>query len=197
LANLEDPRTILDFGAGAGRVTRWLKAAFPDSRIHACDVRPQDMQFVRASIGVEASTVGPSVDDLTIPGRYDLVWVGSVITHFSEPATRTLVTKLLSVCNPCGLLVLSFHGRYAIERHESGDLCYIHDEGWQRIKSGYVNDGYGYADYQGQSGYGISVCTAQWFLQFVQQLNSARLVSLSERAWDEHHDIVAIQRLRQ
>ena len=195
LANIAPPKSILDFGAGAGRVTRWIKAAFPDSRIHACDIRKHDMEFLRSSLGVEASTVGTNIDLLTVPGRYDVIWVGSVITHLPAARTRDLVAKLLSFCNPGGLLIASFHGRYAIERQESGHL-YIHDEGWQRIKSGYVSSGYGYADYEGQSDYGISVCSTQWVIRIVQSMNSVRLVLLGERAWDDHHDVVAIKKIR-
>jgi SAM-dependent methyltransferase len=192
LANITRPSSILDFGAGAGRVTRWIKAAFPDSRIHGCDIRGQDMEFLRSSLGVETSTVGTNIDLLTVPGRYDVIWAGSVITHLPAARSRDLLAKLLTFCNPGGLLAASFHGRYAIERQESGAL-YIHDEAWQQIKSDYVNDGYGYADYEGQPEYGISVCNPLWIIRLVQSMGSARLVLLGERVWDDHHDVVVIQ----
>lgn len=43
----EKPNIILDFGCGAGRVTRWLRAAYPKAIIHACDLREQDLEFVQ------------------------------------------------------------------------------------------------------------------------------------------------------
>ena len=54
LAGMETPRSILDFGSGAGRVTRWFKASFPTSEIHACDIREQDIEFLRANFGIRA-----------------------------------------------------------------------------------------------------------------------------------------------
>ena len=60
------PARILDFGAGAGRVTRWLKAAFPASSLSCCDVRAGDMAFLRALYDVEAWTVGTDLDDMQI-----------------------------------------------------------------------------------------------------------------------------------
>jgi len=194
LSGVPLPGSILDFGAGAGRVTRWLKGAFPDSRIHARDVRPQDMEFLRSSMGVESATVDPDVDLLELPGGQDLIWVGSVVTHLAERRTRTLVQKLLAACNPGGLLAVSFHGRYAIERQDRGGFRYIHDEGWHEILSGYSSGGYGYADYEGQVGYGISVCSAPWFVQFAQSLDAVTVVLLSERAWDGHHDVIVMRR---
>ena len=66
LAGDKIPEKVLDFGAGAGRVTRWLTAAFPSSKIDACDAREQDMEFLRASLGIHAWTVGTDVSSLSI-----------------------------------------------------------------------------------------------------------------------------------
>jgi len=194
LAQAPVPQKILDFGAGAGRVTRWLKAAFPDAQIDACDVRDSDMDFLRSTFDMKAWTVGVDVDRLVIPDQYDLIWVGSVITHLSELGTRSLISKLASSLSPGGLLTVSFHGPYVIHRRESGapEAQYIHDEGWQEIMSSYLACGYGYADYSDQPGYGISVASAAWMVKFVATL-SDRLILLSERAWDNHHDVITIQ----
>ena len=194
LAQAPVPQRILDFGAGAGRVTRWLKAAFPDAQIHGCDVREGDMAFLRSTFGVKAWTVGFDFNDLTIADRYDLIWVGSIITHLPKPATRRLIRKLVCSLNPGGLLAVSFHGRYVIDRRESGtpEARYIHDKGWRKIKSRYRACGYGYADYPNQSGYGISVTSAPWMTKFGESLG-CRLILLSERIWDNHHDVIVLQ----
>jgi hypothetical protein len=62
LADVPEPAKILDFGAGAGRVTRWLRAAFPTAALSACDIR--------------AEVSGTDIDALSSPGKYDLIWVG-------------------------------------------------------------------------------------------------------------------------
>lgn len=188
------PKCILDFGAGAGRVTRWLKAHFPEANIHACDIRDQDMTFLRSTFGIEAWTVGVDVDALEFPSRYDLVWVGSVITHLSEHDTRTLISKLFSSCKPGGLLALSFHGQHAFERHERANIQYIHKYGWKRIKSAYLASGYGYADYVNQKDYGISIISTEWMIKFTSKIINSRLVLLSEQAWDNHHDVIVLQK---
>jgi SAM-dependent methyltransferase len=194
LSGMEAPTRILDFGAGAGRVTRWLKAAFPASSISCCDIREGDMAFLHALFGAETWTVGTDLDALESHGQYDLIWVGSVVTHLSETRTRNLITRLLSACEPGGLLVVSFHGEFAVERHEGTDFKYIDDDGWKEIKQGYTATGYGYADYKGQDGYGISVCTPTWMSEMVNALPGSRLVFQKPCAWDHHHDVVAIQK---
>jgi SAM-dependent methyltransferase len=139
-------------------------------QIDGCDVREGDMDFLRSTFGVKAWTVGFDFAHLTIAERYDLIWVGSIITHFPEAGTRRLISKLVSSLNPGGLLAVSFHGRYVIHRRESGapEARYIHDKGWKKIKSGYRAGGYGYADFPNRSGYGMSVTSAPWMTKFVE-----------------------------
>jgi len=82
-ATQASPRAILDFGAGAGRVTRWLRAAFPSADIGACDLRERDMAFCRNQFQVETWISGIDIAALEAPNTYDLVWVSSVLTHLS------------------------------------------------------------------------------------------------------------------
>jgi hypothetical protein len=195
LAGLPPPVSVLDFGAGAGRVTRWLSAAFGSARISACDLRPQDMEFLRQVFGVTSWVVDREVRALSISGRYDLIWLGSVITHLSADNTRELVTKLAGCCTDGGLIIASFHGRRAIERQESCDYQYIGPEAWALIKAGLSTTGYGYADYATTPGYGISVADPRWLVELSRSLG-LRLVMLGERLWDGHHDVVAMQYTR-
>jgi hypothetical protein len=193
LASLPDPRTVLDFGAGAGRVTRWLKAAFPNALIGTCDLRAQDMAFCERAFSAHTWLSTTEIDALHAPRSYDLIWLGSVATHLSADDCHRLIDKVLSWVDPKGLVVMSLHGRFALERQRSGALVYIHDSGWQTIEQGYATDGYGYADYQGQSGYGISITKLSWTARLVESRPDVRLVLLAETAWDGHHDVVAIQ----
>lgn len=194
LANAPNPSTILDFGAGAGRVTRWIRAAFPAAEIYACDVRADDMEFCAKAFRAKTWISGNDIDALVAPGKYDLIWVGSVATHLSGDNTRRLLQKLISWAKPGGLLVMSLHGRQALAIRASGQHSYdVDDEAWEQIKSGYATSGYGYADYRGTSGYGISVTKLSWAATVIEQRSSIRLVSLSERAWDDHHDVLAVQ----
>lgn len=189
------PRTILDYGAGAGRVTRWLKAEYPNAKLSACDVRAADMEFLRTSFGIEAWRVDPDVATVAMPSCYDLIWVGSVVTHLPETSCKLLINRLFAACNAGGLLAISFHGRHVIERPDAATR-YIPDEGlWRKVVSGYDTLGYGYVDYPNQTNYGISACRATWMAQLVQAIPQARLMLLSEHCWDNHHDVVVIQKL--
>ena len=193
LAESPAPRSILDFGAGAGRVTRWLRAAFPAAMIAACDLRKEDMEFCRAEFRAETWTSGTDIEALRAPGTYHLIWVGSVLTHLSAENAGRLIEKLLSWTNPGGLLVMSTMGRVARMRGDNGEVDYIHPEAWEEIKKTYATLGFGYADYAGEAGYGVSLTKLSWLGNLVENLPTARLILLSEGLWDGLHDIVAIQ----
>jgi len=122
LADLPDPAALLDFGAGAGRVTRWLSAAFPDAAIDSCDLRQQDLDFCRDEFGARTWPSGIEIASLRAPGTYDLIWLGSAATHLSAAKTAQLLKKMLSWTNRAGLVLMSFHGRYALNRQNSGDF---------------------------------------------------------------------------
>lgn len=190
----KEPKKILDFGSGAGRVTRWLIAAFPNAKIDARDVREEDMDFLRNTFGIEAEAVSPDVDSLKISGRYDLIWVGSVITHLPAAQTRRLIGKLFSRLERKGVLIATFHGQHAISLRDSGAMIYIHDEAWKKIRSEYFSEGYGYEDYHGMGGYGISVASQAWIIGLTKQISHARLLMVTEHSWDNHHDVFALQR---
>ena len=149
------------------------------------------MEFLRDHFHIDVWTVEPDVEQIDLLGQYDVIWVGSVITHLSEERTTTLLRKLLAACNRGGLLIASFHGRYAVERQESASLTYIHPDGWAEIITGLKARGYGYADYEGNPGYGISVTDLCWMADLAKSLG-AKIVLLGERLWDGHHDVVAL-----
>jgi hypothetical protein len=52
---------------------------------------------------------------------------------------------------------------------------------------------YGYADYATTPGYGISVTQPYWRAELVSSRSDLRPVKMSERAWDDHHDVIAVQ----
>ncbi len=193
LADVRAPRALLDFGAGAGRVTRWLRAAFPSAAIDACDLREQDCLFCREKFNARTWISGIDIESLHAPGTYDLIWLGSVITHLSSANAVGMIDRMLSWTNRGGLVIASFHGRLALKRQNSAEFRYIHDAGWDEIKNSYDRVGYGYADYAGQMGYGVSVTKLSWISGLVENRTAAKLVLLTEAAWDGHHDVVGVQ----
>jgi trans-aconitate methyltransferase len=73
LSGTVDPLTLLDFGCGAGRVTRWLRAAFPAAAIDGCDLRESDVLFCEDKFRARTWKSGTEIASLGAPGTYDLI----------------------------------------------------------------------------------------------------------------------------
>jgi SAM-dependent methyltransferase len=193
IADRRSATNILDFGAGAGRVMRWMRAAWPEATITAAEIREDDLAFCADAFGARTWNPGIDFDNMAAPGSYDLIWVGSVLTHLPADRARQLLRLVLQWTRKHGLALLSFHGRHAFSRRPATYIA--GSANVAQIEADYAATGFGYADYQGMYGYGVSFCTPEWIVAEVQKMPDCRLVCLSERSWDGHHDVIALERL--
>jgi SAM-dependent methyltransferase len=129
---------------------------------------------------------------LNSTNTYDLIWAGSVLTHLPEAVSKDLIHRLFSWLRPTGVLVMSFHGRFAAMRGPQFGSYGLEIE-WSALLIELATKGFAYADYPNQKGYGISLSTLGWITSQVQRLEEARLVLLAERAWDDHQDVFGFQ----
>lgn len=115
LASVE---ACLDFGCGYGRVTRYLAQRIHVSRITACDLDPEAVRFCASEFGVKGLRSAVSTQDVAF-GQYDLVWMGSVLTHVNEGKCRELLSVLSRRLRPGGILAFSTHGHYSLTHLEA------------------------------------------------------------------------------
>ncbi|MBX9702063.1 MAG: class I SAM-dependent methyltransferase [Acetobacteraceae bacterium] len=187
--------SVLDFGAGAGRVTRWLRAQWPMARLAATDLRGADLEFCAAEFGCDTWLSGTDIATLAAPRRYDVIWAGSVLTHLAAPVAEALLAKLLSWTRPGGIVVASLHGRRVAARGAAHEFYGLGVARWAALHAEHAAGApYAYADYPETPGYGISLTHPAWAAGLTERLEGARLVLLGERLWDDHHDVVALRR---
>ncbi len=106
-------KSVLDFGCGAGRLTRHLlDVAAAGTEVSACDVDPQSMEWVRENL-VPPLAAAPTTEMLPpLPFKqasFDLVLATSVFTHIDLTWAPWLV-ELRRVLKPGGLFLASFLG---------------------------------------------------------------------------------------
>ncbi len=193
VGNLE-PATVLDFGSGAGRVTRWLRAALPKARIVAADLRPEDIQFCATEIGAEPWQTSTDIATLEARAHFDLIWSGSVMTHLQAADTEMLLKKFIEWTAPGGMIVTTVHRPYVFERMKGGNAYGLTPDALERVLQQYQSVGYGYADYPHAKGYGISLSSPAWIENLVSRQVGGRLVQYATRGWDKHQDVFSVQR---
>jgi hypothetical protein len=64
-----------------------------------------------------------------------------------------------------------------------------------KIRQEYNICGYGYSDYDGCKNYGISIIKPSWIMSYLEQKRDIKLLYYSEKLWDDHQDVLAIQKI--
>ena len=191
---LRPPQKILDFGCGYGRVLRMLKAAWPHSVTFACDVAPDGLAFCMEHFDVTGfrSQVRPHA--VPLAHGFDLIWVGSLITHLDEDSIMGFISLFRHLLEPGGRMVFTTQGDFVIERLQQGEFHYdLTPDQQKRIVKGYTASGYAYEDYVKSPGYGVSVTSSSWLRPRVEALGRLRYVAHLPRYWDNHQDVWCFQ----
>ena len=99
------PRRILDLPCGHGRVTRVLRARFPDAAITVCDLDRGGVDFAAARFGARGVYSVEDFRELDLGEAFDLIWVGSLVTHLPELHTRRFLDCMARHMAPRSVLV--------------------------------------------------------------------------------------------
>lgn len=185
---------ILDLPSGHGRVMRYLRAAFPQAEIVACDLLRDGVEFCASRFGATPmySSVEPEAIPLR-PGSFDLIWVGSLFTHLDAALWPRFLAVLRNALCPGGLLVFSSHGREAYQRVLGGRWSdRLSHTGRTALLYRYEHGGFGYSRYsESDIDYGLSLSHPTWVIRQVTMLGGLRVVNVSERSWDDFQDVFA------
>ena len=194
VARTEAIGSILDFGCGHGRVLRVLKAEFPHAELAACDINADGVHFCARAFGAKPFRSHRDPEQIELTEQFDLVWCGSLLTHLDAVVWGPFLGLFESVMRPSGMLVFTVMGRGAVPGLRAGTLpgAPRDEERVTMILDGYEETGFGYSDYVGQPGYGLSLCTPEWVRHAIETRDRLRLVQHKEDALGVQ-DIVACQ----
>jgi len=177
--------SILDLPCGHGRALRMLAAAFPEASLTACDIDRDGVRFCAKAFDATPVISQPEPREIPVSGSFDLIWCGSLLTHLDAHLWDAFLDFFTERLVEGGLLVFSTHGR-SIPRRGPKD-----DERWRSIVADVERSGFGYRDHPHARGYGTSIAKPSWVMERFYERSSLIVVSYSERAWADHHDIVA------
>ena len=188
-------KTILDLPCGHGRVLRLLAKQFPNAQVYASDIDYEAVLFCEKAFGAQPLRSGTDFKTLSLGRTFDFIWCGSLITHLDVPAAVDLFEFFGRHLNPGGLLMLTSHGDYAVQRIVDEYKIYtMTATDAECIRKGYDTVGYGYAHYPGRTDYGIAACSPEWIRSRFQQMGGWKEVYVREQGWDGHQDVLGFSR---
>lgn len=186
-------REVLDFGAGHGRVLRYLQKLLPKAAFTASDVDAKATAFCAKAFGATPVPCAPNPEAASFPSRYDLIWVGSVLTHMDADRWPGFLGCWSSLLRDDGILVFTTQGRSVIPRIKNGWQFLREFEQHVELIARYEREGFAYLDYD-TPGYGVSMARPAWVLALLSTFPELEVLGYRERGWDNAQDVVTCRK---
>ncbi len=192
LGGVPVPSSILDLPCGFGRVARMLRATYPQAELTVCDLDHAAVDFSKRAFNARGVYSTANFRDLHLGSTFDLIWVGSLLTHLPEHQTRQFFDFALRHMGPNSRLVITSHGQYVAERLRITTYG-LTEAAACGLLGQYLVNGYAYRGYGGNPEYGISLAVRAWY-ETLFEGSALRLESYVEQGWDRHQDVLVIRR---
>ncbi|SFM19366.1 class I SAM-dependent methyltransferase [Methylobacterium pseudosasicola] len=214
--------SVLDLPCGGGRVTRHLRAFFPESKLFVADIDKNKEIFAVNQFNAE-----PFPFHKDYLGRselkVDLLFSGSLLTHFDLPMFDRALHYFVEALNPGGLAILTLHGRncasHALAQHSRIIDLFAKRRMVDRLKQmlfrikyktnidpsvalnkHLMRRGFGYyacpmwTAMYGQS-YGGSFTAPSWVINRIESRSDCRILGYKEMSFANYQDVVIVQKI--
>jgi SAM-dependent methyltransferase len=191
------PSRILDFPCGSGRVTRHLRAMFPDAEIGACDLYSPHIDFCASQFDAVPILSRENLNELDV-GLWDLIFCGSLLTHLPDEQFRQSIDFMARSLSPSGIAIVTLEGRHSVHIQDH-KWKLIDDERFAVARAGFDREGFGFVDYAHafrsenfgeQQSYGVTLAKPSHVMGILEARDDIAILGFQERAWDDHQDIV-------
>ena len=190
-AGVSPPSRILDFASGAGRIMRYLKAAFPDASLTACDYHLYQAEFCERTFGAKAVAGNEDPAKIELEGPFDLIWCGSHFGHIDSHRWAGFLRLFESVAAPGGVVVFTTFGRRIVELLRAGEtLLNLTEESAAEVLRDYEATGFGFHATRFD---GDCVSSPSWVCRQLEDAPTLQLSLFMENGW-AFQDVVACVR---
>lgn len=207
-AGIVTAQTILDLPCGHGRVLRYLRARWPQANLTDCEIVPDAVSFCAETFGADGLVSRDPLWDVDLGGPYDLIWSGSLFTHFDAPYWVPSLAQLGGALSEDGVLVFSSQGKPSLAFLKgSPDQPVLRavlprDYGLTRERAETIvasaeATGFGFAHYSSGDDhpYGVSVSLPAWVAARLAEVN-LRVVLHETGGWGGHQDMWTVAAAR-
>lgn len=177
---------ILDLPCGHGRVLRWLRAHYDYARITACDLDRDGVDFCAQQFRAQPVYSQPDLRQLQFPRPFDLIWVGSLVTHLPQHRWLATLDCLIRWTAECGVIVFSTQGRTVASLLARGRRNVAENIDKPALLAQFAREGFAYQRYfesSEQEDYGLALSSPEWLMRVLQRYPDIILRAYLEEAW--------------
>ncbi len=177
---------ILDLPCGHGRVLRWLRAHYGYAKITACDLDRTGVDFCAKQFGATPVYSKPDLRLLPFSTQFDLIWVGSLVTHLRQDRWLATLDCLIKWTNECGVIVLTTQGRTVTSLLARGRKDVAENIDKPALLAEFARTGFAYQRYfesNAEEDYGFAVSSPEWLMRALQRYPNIIVRAYLEEAW--------------
>lgn len=177
---------ILDLPCGHGRVLRWLRAHYGYADITACDLDRAGVDFCARQFRARPAYSEPDLNRLPFTAQFDLIWVGSLVTHLSQDRWLATLDCLVKWTKECGVIVFSTQGRTVTSLLARGRRDITENVDKAALLEEFARTGFAYQRYfesTPETDYGLAVTSPEWVMRTLQRYPDVILRAYLEEAW--------------
>lgn len=177
---------ILDLPCGHGRVLRYLRAHYGYAKITACDLDRDGVDFCAQQFGATPVYSQPNLSALNFDAQFDLIWVGSLVTHLDEKRWLETLDCLVKWTKECGVIVFSTQGRTVTSLLARGRRNVAENIDKPALLDEFARRGFAYQRYfeaTPEADYGFAATSPEWLMRQLQRYPDIILRAYLEEAW--------------
>ena len=177
---------ILDLPYGHGRVLRWLRAHYHYAKITACDLDRDGVDFCANQFGATPVYSLSDLHQLSFKSQFDLIWVGSLVTHLRRDRWLAALDNLVKWTRECGVIILTTQGRSVSSLLARGQRNIAENIDKPALLADYARTGFAYQRYfesNAEEDYGLALNSPEWVLRTLQRYPDIIVRAYLEEAW--------------
>lgn len=177
---------ILDLPCGHGRVLRWLRAHYGYANITACDLDRDGVDFCARQFGAKPVYSEVHLNRLPFQSQFDLIWVGSLVTHLRRDRWLATLDCLVRWTKECGVIVFTTQGRNVASLLARGRRNVAENIDKPALLAEYARTGFAYQRYfesNAEEDYGLTLTSPEWLMRTLQRYPDIIMRAYLEEAW--------------
>ena len=177
---------ILDLPCGHGRVLRWLRAHYGYANITGCDLDRDGVDFCARQFRAKPIYSETDLHRLPFQSQFDLIWVGSLVTHLRRDRWLATLDCLIKWTRECGVIVFTTQGRTVSSLLARGQRNIAENIDKPALLAEYGRTGFAYQRYfesNAEEDYGLTLTSPEWLMQTLQRYPDVIMRAYLEEAW--------------